>query len=303
MTDGLLAKLPAVVLALGVLLLTVLAARRMRPERGRAAQSGVLLAGVVAALVIGLLPVPPGQLLVVLGIGSVAAAFAFRDILQSFLAGIVLLLTEPFQIGDQIVAGGFEGTVVEIRARATLLRAYDGRLVVIPNVALVTGAVTIDTAFDRRRLEYDVGIGYGDDIERARLLMVDAMRSVEGVLADPTPEALVVELAPSSVNLRARWWIRTPRHGDALPSRDRVLTAIKRTLGMHGIDLPYPTQMVLFHDQTEDSDGDRARQREGWPAAPSARRTGIVGSIRRLADAVTHRQTDHPGSEGDAQTR
>jgi small-conductance mechanosensitive channel len=82
---------------------------------------------------------------------------------------------------------------------------------------------------------------------------------------------LVYELAPSSVTLRARWWVRPPERRDALESRDRVITAIKRALAENGIDIPFPTQQVLFHDQTEEFDGDRARQREGWPAGrPSA---------------------------------
>jgi len=95
---------------------------------------------------------------------------------------------------------------------------------------------------------------------------MQAVRGVEGVLEDPAPEVLVYEFGASSVNLRTRWWIAPPRRRDALDSRDRVLTAIKRSLLQHGIDLPFPTHQVLFHDQTEEEDGDRARQREGWPA-------------------------------------
>jgi small-conductance mechanosensitive channel len=75
-----------------------------------------------------------------------------------------------------------------------------------------------------------------------------------------------MDFAPSSVSIRARWWISPPRIRDALDSRDEVLAAIKKTLHENGIDLPFPTQQILFHDQTEETDGDRQRQREGWPA-------------------------------------
>jgi small-conductance mechanosensitive channel len=228
----------------------------------------VIVVGLLVAAAVALPTFRPGDVIQVLGIGSVAIGFAFRDILQNFLAGILLLLTRPFRIGDQIVAGQLEGTVEDIQTRATFLKTYDGRRVVIPNAELFTNKVVVNTAFDKRRIEYDVGVGYGDDIDLARRVMVEAMRDCEGVLDEPPPEALVMEFAPSSVNIRARWWVSPPRIRDALDSRDEVLAAIKKKLNAHGIDLPMPTQQILFHDQTEETDGDRRRQREGWPAGP-----------------------------------
>ncbi|WP_419805515.1 mechanosensitive ion channel family protein [Terriglobus sp.] len=233
---------------------------------GRLVQGTTMLLGVLVALVIAIPSFKPVQLVQLLGIGSVAIGFAFRDILQNFLAGILILLTEPFKIDDQIVVGEHEGTVEAIETRATMIRTYDGRRVVIPNSNIFTEAVMVNTAFPKRRLQYDVGIGYGDDIEHARELMLNALRGSETVLDDPAPEALVVDLAGSWVTIRIRWWMDPPRKLDTMRSVDRVLTAIKRDLTAAGIDLPFPTQQILFHDQTEDTDGDRSRQREGWPA-------------------------------------
>ena len=196
-----------------------------------------------------------------------AVGFAFRDILQNFLAGILILITEPFTLHDQIIFKDFEGTVEKIQTRATTIKTYDGRRIVIPNAELFTNSVTVNTAFDNRRLQYDIGIGYGDDIEAAKKIILDVLRNTEDVLLDPSPEALVVDLAASTINIRARWWINPPRRADALDTQDRVLTAINNQLVAQGIDLPYPTQQILFHDQTEETDGDRTRQREGWPAA------------------------------------
>lgn len=237
---------------------------------GRLAEGGLMLMGVLIALVIALPSFQPAQLIQLLGISGVAIGFAFRDILQNFLAGILILLTEPFRIGDQIVVGGFEGTVDEIETRATLIRTYDGRRVVIPNSNLFTQSVTVNTAFESRRLQYDIGIGYGDDIRRAQIVIVEALRDVHGVMQNPPPEALVVDLGGSTVNIRARWWIEPPRRKDVMASTDEALHAIKDALSAEGIDLPFPTQQVLFHDQTEETDGDRARQREGWPAGRGA---------------------------------
>lgn len=228
----------------------------------------------VAALVLGILVtvtimVPsftPASLISALGVGGVAIGFAFKDIFQNFLAGVLLLLTEPFKLNDQITYKDFEGTVETIQTRATTIKTYDGRRVVIPNAELFINVVTVNTAYDMRRLQYDVGIGYGDDIAQARQLILEALREVEGVLTEPAPEALVVDLAGSSVNLRARWWINPPRRADIMGAQDRVLEAIKNKLTAHGIDLPFPTQQILLHDQTEATDGDRKTQREGWPA-------------------------------------
>lgn len=299
--NGLVAAIPSIVVALvvfgGFLLVAGLVkgvvARltetRLHGHRnagvavGRLAQGLVVFVGLLVALSVALPTFRPGDVVQVLGIGSVAIGFAFRDILQNFLAGILLLVTQPFRIGDQIVARSYEGTVEDIQTRATFIRTYDGRRVVVPNADLFTDTVVVNTAFEHRRLEYDVGIGYGDDVERARGLMLDAVRGTEGVLAEPAPDVLLMDFAPSSVNLRVRWWIAPPRRADALDARDKVLTAVKRQLTAHGIDLPFPTQQVLFHDQTEDGDGDRARQREGWPAG----NTGGPAS-RRVADAIGH---------------
>lgn len=314
MLNGLIVMLPNIVLALIVFALFFFAARaikflvqrltrKYRHARnlglvlGRLSQGIVILVGLFVALSIVIPSFKAGDLIQLLGISGVAIGFAFRDILQNFLAGILILLTEPFRIDDQIVFKDFEGTVENIQTRATTIRTYDGRRIVIPNSELFTNSVTVNTAFENRRLEYDVGIGYGDDIDRAKQLMLEAINSVDGVLKDPAPDVLVVELAESSVNIRARWWINPPRRADALDMQDKVLTAIKNKLVANGIDLPFPTQQILFHDQTEETDGDRSRQREGWPAGnkevPKPRSIG--GSLRKLAEIRAQRD----GNGGD----
>jgi len=303
MINGAIALLPNLVLALivfaifwfiarGIKSLVKRLTRRHRQARnlglvlGRLSQGIVILIGLFVALSIVIPSFKAGDLVQLLGISGVAIGFAFRDILQNFLAGILILLTEPFQLDDQIVFKDFEGTVENIQTRATTIRTYDGRRIVIPNSELFTNSVTVNTAFENRRLEYDVGIGYGDDIDWAKQLMLEAISSVEGVLKDPAPDVLVVGLAESTVNIRARWWIKPPYRADALDAQDKVITAIKQKLYVeNGIDLPYPTRQILFHDQTEETDGNRARQREGWPAGNNQvpKPGSISGSLRRLA--------------------
>ncbi len=281
--SDLMLALPNIFFGLVVLVVFVLGARGVRSlaERitrsrssseslarllSRLAYVATLILGVLVTVTIVLPGFTPASLVSALGVGGIAIGFAFKDIFQNFLAGILLLLTEPFLIGDQIKYKDFEGTVEDIQTRATTIKTYDGRRVIIPNAEIFTNAITVNTAYDKRRLQYDVGIGYGDDIAHARQLILEAMREVDGVLQDPAPDALVMDLGESSVNIRARWWINPPRQADVLDAKDRVLETIKNKLSANGIDLPYPTRQVLFHDQTEASDGNRRQQREGWPA-------------------------------------
>jgi small conductance mechanosensitive channel len=273
-------------------------ARNLGLVLGRLSQSVVILIGLFISLSIIIPSLKAGDLVQLLGISGVAIGFAFRDILQNFLAGILILLTEPFQINDQIIFKNFEGTVEEIQTRATTIRTYDGCRVVIPNSELFTNSVTVNTTWENRRVQYDIGIGYSDDIEQAKQLIKEAIANLEGILKDPAPDVLVMELAGSSVNLRVRWWINPPRRAEALDTRDKVLTAIKNKLIVNGIDLPFPTQQILFHDQTEETDGDRSSQREGWPAGnndvPNSR--SISGSLKKLVEKQAQKDGNGNGN-------
>lgn len=251
----------------------------------RLSQGVIILIGAFISLAIVVPSFKPGDLVQLLGVSGVAVGFAFRDILQNFLAGILILITEPFVINDQIVFKEFEGTVEHIQTRATIIRTYDGTRIVIPNAELFTNSVKVNTAFEKRRLQYDIGIGYGDNIAEAKKIILDVLNNNPETIADPPPEALVVDLADSTINIRARWWVNPPRRAEVLDSQDAVLTELCNKLVAGGIDLPFPTQQILFHDQTEETDGDRTRQREGWPAAkesnPQPRK--ISSSVKELA--------------------
>jgi small-conductance mechanosensitive channel len=172
------------------------------------------------------------------------------------------------------------------------------RNAIIPNAELFINSVTVNTAFDKRRLEYDVGIGYGDDIAEAKRIILEVLHNTQDILQDPPPEALVVDLAASTINIRARWWINPPRRADVLEAQDRVLTELNNQLVAAGIDLPFPTQQILFHDQTEATDGDRTRQREGWPAKQgnNPKPRNIASSLRQLTQS---RNKSSDGNDND----
>lgn len=263
--------------------------RRVATKRGRESLGDVggaltrwtiFIVGLMLAITIITPSITPADLFAGLGVSSVAIGFAFKDILQNMLAGILILLRQPFSVGDQIVSGGHEGTVEKIETRATLVRTYDGRRVVIPNSEIYTSSVVVNTAFESRRSEYDIGIGCNDSWARARSLMVDACASVDGVIAEPAPDTIPIELGDFANVIRLRWWTRSDRDSQ-IHVFGEVLQAVYMRLNEEGIDMPYPTQVHLFHDQTEESDGDRAKQREGWPAGKQP-----VPGARKKADAV-----------------
>lgn len=235
---------------------------------GRLSQWLIIFLGLLVTMAVIMPSVTAGRIVSVLGIGGVAIGFAFKDILQNFLAGTLILIREPFKLGDQIVYKNFEGTVTNVETRATYIRTYAGKEVIIPNGEIYTNPITVNTANECIRTDYVVGIGYGDNIDNAIKVIKRAMLNSEGVLESPPPDVLVSQLEDSYIGLQARWWASSVR-SDLNKTSSLVLKNIKLELDKAGIDMPFPTQMVLFHDQTEEIDGDRAKQREGWPAGMS----------------------------------
>lgn len=274
--------------------------RRVASKRGRSSLGEVggaltrwalFIVGLMLAVTVVVPSITPGDLFAGLGVSSVAIGFAFKDILQNMLAGILILLRQPFHVGDQIVSGGHEGTVEKIETRATLIKTYDGRRVVIPNSAIYTDSVIVNTAYESRRSQYDIGVGCNDSWKRARELMVEACSKVEGVLSEPAPETIPIELGDFANIIRLRWWTKSDR-ASQIHVFGEVLQAVYMRLDEEGIDMPYPTQVHLFHDQTEETDGDRSMQREGWPAGKAA-----VPRARKMADAISERTASRSASD------
>jgi small conductance mechanosensitive channel len=203
---------------------------------GRLVVVGAIVLGSFIAATVVIPNFTPARMVGALGIGSVAIGFAFKDIFQNFLAGILILVTKPFVVNDQIAFGGYEGTVEHIETRATYLRTYDGRRVIIPNGELFVNSVTVNTAYAQRRIDYEIGIGFDDDIERARAIILEAMQQTEGVDPDPRADVIIVEIGETAAMLRARWWCGS-RVGDVLVARDKVLTNIIHRLQAEGYAL------------------------------------------------------------------
>ncbi|MBY6189737.1 mechanosensitive ion channel family protein [Microbulbifer agarilyticus] len=255
--------------------------RRNRSNLGEVLGSlvkwGVILAGLLIAATVVMPSLKPGDLIAGLGVGSVAIGFAFKDILQNWLAGLLILIRQPFEVGDQIQVADFEGTVKRIETRATIINTYDGQRMVIPNSDIYTSAILVKTARSMRRSDFDIGIGYSDRIDKACGVILETLQGIEGVAQKPAPEALPWGLEASWVTIRARWWTNSLQT-DVTHVRAQFIERVKTALDEAGIDMPFETQVHLFHDQTDETDetdGERGVQREGWPkgkqASPRAR--------------------------------
>lgn len=201
----------------------------------------IVFVGFMIALVVAIPGFKAGQLVSALGIGSVAIGFAFKDIFQNLLSGILILLGEPFRIGDSIIVNGMEGTVEDIQVRATFLRSYDGRRLVIPNANVYTSAITVNTAYTQRRCEFVVGIGYEDDVNKAKKIIIEILNNDRLVLSQPAFTVIMTALADFSVNLTVRWWINTQETniGDSV---SEIQEQVKEAFTAQGINIPYPIQ-------------------------------------------------------------
>jgi small-conductance mechanosensitive channel len=197
---------------------------------GRLTYAAVVAVGVLIAATIAFPSFTIGSLIQLLGVSGVVIGFAFKDIFQNFLAGILLLVTNPFEVGDQIIVDEFEGTIDEIQARATVISTYDRRRVLVPNADLFTKAVTVNTAYERRRMRYDVSVKGTDDAHRVKQLLERTVASgIEGVDKDPVATALLISLGGGALTFRLLWWSGSER-GEYLIVQDRVLIAVYEAL-------------------------------------------------------------------------
>ncbi len=208
----------------------------------------ILFIGFMIAMVVALPGFTPAKLIGALGIGSVAIGFAFKDIFQNLLSGILLLLSEPFRIGDQIVSGEFEGTVEDIKIRATVIRTYDGRQVVIPNSDLYTSALTVNTAYKQRRLQVAIGIGYEDDIEAAKAEIMQALDKSDTVSMKGKPSVIATGFGDSTIDLVVRWFIDDGTQANKVASIHQVIVEIKTALDTAGINIPFPIRTLDLSD-------------------------------------------------------
>ena len=190
------------------------------------------------------------------GIAGLALSLAAQDTLSDVIAGYTILIDRPFRVGDRIEITdlGTWGDVVEIGGRSTRIRTRDNRLVIVPNSTIAKSQVVNYTFPDPTyRIQMDIGIGYGQDIERVRQIIVDTVRDVKGVLPDRPVDALYNEMGESAMMFRVRWWIQS--YEDTRQFYDRVNTALQNALDEAGIESPFTTYDIHLKTEAETAGG------------------------------------------------
>jgi small conductance mechanosensitive channel len=264
MVAGFVRMLPQLVLALIVVLLTWGLAHVLRNVTARiAARAGlrpslvalfvtlagilVWLFGLLVALAVLLPGVTAASLLTVIGVGSIAIGFAFKDIFENFLAGILIMMRKKMRIGDHIECQDVEGRVEQITLRETYLRRLDRQLTIVPNAYLFQNPVRILTDADLRRHEITVGVAYDTDLDRTAEVISGAVRGLELVNRSRPVDVFAYEFDDSSINFKVRWWAGSAQ-AEMHKSRDQVVRAIKRALDEAGIVIPFPQLTASFSE-------------------------------------------------------
>lgn len=209
---------------------------------GSIAHALLLLIVIIAAL--DRLGVNTTSLVALIGAAGLAVGLALQGSLQNLAAGVMLVVFRPFKVGDYIEAAGAAGTVETIGIFTTTLRTPDNRDIVVPNGQMYSGTITNNSARDTRRIDLVFGIGYDDDLDRAKAVLQDILEADARILKEPTPLIAVAELADSSVNLAVRPWVKAADYGAV---RFDLMEQVKRAFDAQGISIPYPQTEVHLH--------------------------------------------------------
>lgn len=206
-----------------------------------------LLASVVIAAA-GQLGIKTTSFLAVLGAASLAIGLALKDSLANFSSGVMLILFRPFKVGDLVSIGGETGVVEAISVFSTILNTADNQRKIIPNGLISNDTITNVTANPTRRVDLIVGIGYDDDIRKAKETLENILADEDRILSDPAPTVAVSNLGASSVDLVVRPWVKTEDYWSVYFA---ITEKIKLTFDEEGISFPFPQQDVHLINPSE----------------------------------------------------
>ena len=201
----------------------------------------IMLTVLLIISVIGALGVNTTSFAALLASAGVAIGMALSGNLQNFAGGLVILLFKPYRVGDWIEVQGVQGKVQEIQIFDTLLLQADNKVVFIPNGSMSTAVVVNYTRTDTRRVEWTVGIDYGESVDKAKDVILNTIKADQRIQTDPEPAVLVSALADSSVNLTVRVWVK---NDDYWPVFHDIYNQIYDQFNAAGISIPFPQQTV-----------------------------------------------------------
>ncbi|MDX1555557.1 MAG: mechanosensitive ion channel family protein [Xanthomonadales bacterium] len=262
--EGFVRALPNIGVAIVLLIVTWVFARVAKRIIGRALSAarvrnalielaqtlssiGIWILGILIVMSVLFPSVKPSSILAALGVGGIAVGFAFKDIFENFLAGVMILLRKPMRLGDFIECEGVEGKIEEILIRDTYVRQNDGQLVLLPNAMLFKNPVYVRTEKELRRYEVIAGVAYDADVDEAREVIRKAVEAVDMVSREKPVDVFAREFNSSSVDFAVRWWTDSEQR-EMHKSRDQVIASIKRALDEAGIEIPFPYQTLTFKE-------------------------------------------------------
>ncbi|SIR05927.1 mechanosensitive ion channel family protein [Solilutibacter tolerans] len=196
------------------------------------------------------LGVPTTSMFAILGAAGLAVGLALKDSLSNIASGVMLIVLRPFRTGDHVIAAGQEGTVLEVRVFQTRLRAFDHRVIILPNSEITTAPIINFSTLPQRRMDITVGVGYDDDLHLARKVLMEIAENEPLLSKNPEPVVRVVNLGESSVDLVLQAFAR---NDDYIEARSKVTEAVRNQLIEHGLNIPYPQRdLHVYH---RDADG------------------------------------------------
>ena len=206
--------------------------------------TSTLLKVMLVISVIQMVGVETTSFIAVLGAAGLAVGMALSGTLQNFAGGVMILVFKPYKVGDYIEAQGHSGTVNSIQIFNTVLKTPDNKTVILPNAPVSTGALVNYSTEAQRRVDLAFGIGYGDDIDKARSVLDEVIAADQRILKDPAPFVAVSELADSSVNFAVRLWVNA---GDYWGVHFDTIETVKKRFDAGGISIPFPQMDVHTH--------------------------------------------------------
>lgn len=183
-----------------------------------------------------------------LGILGFTVGFALQNIMQNFAAGVILLVQQPFRVGEVIEAGGYVGTVLAVNLRTSEMRTLDGRLVSIPNSSILNNPIVNFTQAERRRVDLPFSVAYKTDLDMARVAALEAVKNIPGFVSDPAPMVVYDLVSGGAASLNLSFWVDMHQTNLA-DAKDAAIRSLKGALEQKGIELPVSTQTIFLHSQ------------------------------------------------------
>lgn len=260
------------------------------------ARSVVLLVGTLLALEIVNATGLAAAVLGTAGVLGLAIGFAFKDLVENYIAGVLLSLRQPFAPNDHVVIDGQEGKVIRLTSRAAILMTLDGNHLRIPNSQVFKGVMLNYTRNPWRRFGFLVGVGTGEDIPAAIRLGIETLLSMDGVLAEPAPECLVEELGESSVLLRFFGWV-DQREASFLAVRSTAVVRVKDALEAEGMDLPEPIYRLRMEGGAPTREAEAPDKERRPPRAPADRLPAPSADHAAIDRQIAAERAETPAEE------